>query len=259
MTPQTQYHEQQPVAHPEFLANTDLAPLPSRGIFYPNGKDHVVIEHMTAHDENILTTPNFINSGTVLEQLLRKKVKDNINIDMLLTGDINAILLQLRIGAYGADYPVKVVDPENGDEFEEIVDLTKLKFKELTIMPDADFLYSFTLLIKKKQIKFRLLTNKEEKDIANKAEDYKKVNGGIDITFTERLKSQIMEVDGDRNKIYISRFVDSMPPLDALRLRNYMSEVEPNLDLSYEFTNPNTGRRFRSIVFLSARLFYPAA
>ena len=126
-------------------------------------------------------------------------------------------------------------------------------------MPDQNLLFDFNLPIRKKLVKFRLLANKEEKQITSKAEEMKKFNGGIDITFTERLKAQIMEIDGNKDKLYISRFVDAMPPLDALKLRNYMSEVEPNLDLSYEFTNPNTGRRFRSIVFLSIRLFYPAA
>lgn len=246
--------------NPEFAVHTDLAPLPSRGIFYPNKKDAVLFEHMTSQDENLLTTQNFITSGRVLEELLKRKIKDtDVNIEDLLTGDINAILLQIRIGAYGEFYPVNVTDPVSGEEFEETVDLTKLKFKELTVMPDENLLFSFTLPIRKKNVKFRLLTNKEEKQIVSKAEEFMKKNGGIDITFTERLKYQVMEIDGNKDKLYISKYIDTMPPLDALKLRNYMSEVEPSLDLSYEFTNPTSGRRFHSFVFLSPRLFYPTS
>lgn len=244
--------------NPEFAVHTDLAPLPSKGIFYPNKKDAILFEHMTSQDENLLTTQNLITSGRVLEELLKRKIKDtDINIDELLTGDINAILLQIRIGAYGEFYDVNVIDPLTGEEFQETIDLSKLNFKELTVMPDDDLLFSFTLPIRKKTVKFRLLTNKEEKDIASKAENLIKKNGGIDITFTERLKAQVMEIEGNKDKTYISKYIDTMPPLDALKLRNYISEVEPSLDLSYEFTNPTSGRRFHSRVFLSPRLFYP--
>ncbi len=244
---------------PEFTIASDIVPLPSKGIFYPNGLSEITIEHMTCVSENILTSSNLINSGRVLEELLKRQVKDRIDIDSLLTGDINAILLQLRIGAYGHEYPVKVTDPETGVEFDEVVDLTRLKFKELTVMPDENLLFSFNLPIRKKLVKFRLLSSKEEKQIALKSEEMKKHNGQIDSIFTERLKAQIMEIDGNKDKLYISRFVDAMPPLDALKLRNYIMGVEPNLDLSYEFTNPGTGRRFRYFVFLGPRLFYPEA
>lgn len=257
MQPQNNFNPS--VETQEFKVGTNLVPLPSKGIFYENRKDSVLIEYMTASDENILSTPNFISSGTVFEQLLKRKIKDtDINIDTLLTGDVNAILLALRVTAYGSEYPVTVVDSENGQEFEEIVDLGKLNYKDLSVMPDEEFMFSFTTPIGKNKIKFRLLSNKEEKIVSDKVESLKKYNKGVDDTLTERLTAQIMEIDGNRDKLYISRFVKIMRPLDALKLRNYITEVEPNLDMTYEFTNPNTGRRFRTGVLFTARLFYPS-
>jgi hypothetical protein len=38
-----------------------------------------------------------------------------------------------------------------------------------------------------------------------------------------------------------------------------MAEVEPDLDLTYEFTNPNTGNTFQADVPFDIRLFYPNA
>lgn len=246
--------------NPEFLSNTDIAPFPSKGRFYKSGQDSVVFEHMNAKSECILATPAFINSGRILEELLKHQVKDkNLNLDELLTGDINAILLSIRIAAYGNLYPVEVIDPETGEKFEENVDLNRLKFKELEEEPDNELLFNFKLPIRKKTVKFRLLSNKEEKDISFISDNMKKINGGIDTTYIEKLKMQVMDIDGNRDKIYITQFVENMPPLDSLKLKNKINEVEPNLDLSYEFTNPNTGKRFRSIVYLSPRLFYPTA
>ncbi len=257
MQPQNNFNPN--VESQEFKVGTNLVPLPSKGIFYENRKEAVLIEYMTANDENILSTPNFISSGTVFEQLLKRKIKDtDIDIASLLTGDVNAILLALRVTAYGSDYPVSVIDPENGQEFEEIVDLSKLNNKELSILPDEFNMFNFVTPIGKNKIKFRLLSNKEEKTISDKVEAKKKLNRGVDDTLTDRLKAQIMDIDGKTDKLYISRFVEVMRPLDALKLRNYITEVEPNLDMTYEFTNPNTGRRFRTGVLFTARLFYPS-
>lgn len=248
----------QPIESQEFKVGTNLVPLPSKGLFYENKKDNVLIEYMTANDENILSTPNFISSGTVFEQLLRKKIKDtDVDINGLLTGDVNAILLALRVTAYGSDYTVGVIDPETGDEFEEVVDLGRINYKNLTILPNEHNLFDYTLPISKKKVKFRLLTNKEEKDISDRVQSKMKLSRGVDFSLTDKLKAQIMEIDGNADKIYISRYVEVMRPLDALKLRNYISEVEPNLDMTYEFTNPNTGRRFRTNIIFTARLFYP--
>lgn len=242
----------------QFVVNTDIVRLPSKGIFYENIKEEVTVEYMTTQDENILTTPNLLKSGRVFDELIKRKVKDkDINIDKLLVGDKNAILMFLRITAYGADYPVKVTDPETLEQFDANVELDKIGIKELTVYPDDKLEYSFTLPLAKKKIKFRLLNAKEDDEIIKKSESESKMNGGILPLMTNRLKAQIMEIEGVRDKIIISKIIDTMSPIDSKKLRKYIDEVTPDLDLTYLFVNPITGNQFRDAVQITPRFFYP--
>jgi hypothetical protein len=51
----------------QFQAPFDVIPLPSKGLLYPGHQGSVKVEYMTATDENILTSPNLIKSGKVLD------------------------------------------------------------------------------------------------------------------------------------------------------------------------------------------------
>ena len=65
-------------------------------------------------------------------QLLKRKIKTpNVKPEDLLPGDRNAIILFLRTSSYGTNYTVQVTDPRNNTTFKTVVDLTKLKYKEL--------------------------------------------------------------------------------------------------------------------------------
>src|ERR1035437_9504097 len=80
----------------------EIIKLPSDGIFYKHGMNEVKVEYMTAKDEDVLTTPSLIENGTVLDVVLRRKIKtQGIIIDDLLPGDKSALLLFLRSSAYG--------------------------------------------------------------------------------------------------------------------------------------------------------------
>jgi hypothetical protein len=256
MTPE--YVQQQ--SNPEFTVISDVVELPSQGILYPHKKGSVTVEYLTASDENILTSQGLIRTGTQFDVLLQRKIKDkDFPVDSLLKGDKTAILLHLRKTGYGSDYPVKVTDPSNGESFEAVVDLELLQAKPLTAMPDEDGLFQFTLPVTKKVIKFRILTDKEETILLKSIDSKTKMNGGIQAGVTERLKAQIVSIDGNEERMYIHRLVDVLPVKDSLSLRVYMAEVEPDLDLTYEFTNPNTGNTFQADVPFDIRLFYPNA
>ena len=53
----------------------DVVELPSRGIMYPNRTKSVKVAYLTAADENILSSPNLIASGEVINELLKRKVR----------------------------------------------------------------------------------------------------------------------------------------------------------------------------------------
>ena len=105
-------NQQNPYA--EFEPAFDVLPLPSKGIFYPqvDGKtvDTIKVYHLTAEDESIMTSPNLIRSGNLLDVLLEKKCKCAIPVNKLLVGDRLAILIYLR-ATMEQMYKVELTDP----------------------------------------------------------------------------------------------------------------------------------------------------
>ena len=65
-----------PTSHNEPQIPYDIIELPSQGIFYSNNKKTVKVSYLTAADENILTSPGLINSGEVMDILLKTKILD---------------------------------------------------------------------------------------------------------------------------------------------------------------------------------------
>lgn len=243
----------------QLQAPFDVIPLPSKGLLYPGQQGNVKVEYMTAMDENILTSPNLIKSGKVLDVLLDRKVKESpVPFDQLLVGDRNAIMIWLRATGYGEMYPVKLSDPTSGVEFETEIDLTTLKTKELPegVEPDERGEFSFVLPKSKKKIKFKLLSVGDEKSIVARSEKYEKATKSqISNTLTYRLQSQIKEIDGNRDINFIQQFVNIMPAYDSLKFREYSDSIEPGIDMSVEVEGP-TGP-FQATITLGLNFFWP--
>lgn len=243
----------------QFQAPFDVIPLPSGGLLYPGQQGNVKIEYMTAMDENILTSPNLIKSGKVLDILLEKKVKEApVPFDQLLVGDRNAIMIWLRATGYGEMYPVKLTDPTSGVEFETEIDLSALKTKGLPegVEPDEKGEFSFLLPKSKKKIKFKLLTVGDEKSILSRSEKYEKATKSqISNTLTYRLQAQIKEIDGNRDINFTQQFINVMPAFDSLKFREYSDSIEPGIDMSAEVEGP-TGT-FQASVTLGLNFFWP--
>ena len=90
--------------------------MPSKGHFYPSdnplSSGQVEIKYMTAKEEDILTSANLIQKGIVLDKLLQALiVSEGVNLDDVLIGDKNAIMIASRILAYGKDYKFEYTDP----------------------------------------------------------------------------------------------------------------------------------------------------
>src|SRR6056300_1411827 len=114
-----------------FEVPIESVPLPSLGIIYPqdgplHGKETIDIRAMTAKEEDILTSRAYIKNGTVLSKLLHSCViNKQINLDDLISGDRNALLVSLRITGYGADYDIEVDCPECGAKNKSTFDLSQ--------------------------------------------------------------------------------------------------------------------------------------
>lgn len=144
----------------------DVIPLPSKGEGYPSKTDKLPVAFLTAMDENMLTSPNLYRDGMIIDHLVRNKVKnDDFDTTTLLKGDVDAISLYLRATAYGPDFPTLQKDPDTGQEFEFMADLTKIKAKEFNLKGDENGWFDFTTPYKKTHIKFRFLTRQDERDL----------------------------------------------------------------------------------------------
>ena len=210
---------------------TETVTLPSKGIVYPashplrSGK--VEMKYMTAKEEDILTNQNYIKSGVVLDKLLNSLVMGKFDIEELITGDKNALLISSRILGYGKDYTFTY------DDVEYTVDLSKLDnkpFDETKVTPKGTFM--FTLPATGTKVEFKLLSDKDNKLIDQEIDSMKKLNKESSSEITTRLKHQIVSVEGDTDKNNIRLFAEQMLAQDSRALRKYMKDVSPDVNLS---------------------------
>ena len=85
----------------DFKFPTEEVELPSKGLVYPEdnplSSGKVEIKYMTAKEEDILSNQTYIQKGNVLDKLLESVIVSKIDINDLITGDKNAILIATRI------------------------------------------------------------------------------------------------------------------------------------------------------------------
>lgn len=246
----------------EFMVPTDEIDLPSQGKYYPNGQKTLKVKYLTAEDENILTSPELIKNGKVLDVLLNHAVIDkSLRPEDMLTGDKNAVLLALRSTGYGDDYEVKMNCPECSEQYKTSVKLSSLKYKTMEGEPDQNGEFSIQLPKMRMIAKFRLLTGKDENYLTKRVESMKKIkkNTGESTLLTERYILQIMEINGNRDKIYISNAISNMPISDSYFLREYIGLIEPGVDMEHEFECSNCGHTYEDTVPITAKLFWPNA
>ena len=144
----------------------DIIPLPSNGECYDKKIGRLPVAYLTAYDENLITSPNLYRDGLVIDLLLKNKVKDkSINVDSLVSGDVDAIVLFLRATSYGTEFPISVTDPKTGQNIETVVDLSTIKTKEFKLKGDDNGHFEYKLPKSGKMVKFKYLTRKEENDL----------------------------------------------------------------------------------------------
>ena len=222
----------------EYKEQYDVIELPSQGILYPNKKSTVKVSYLTTIDENILSSPNIINSGKLVDILLERKVKDlGFDTKDLLEGDRMAILIFLRATGLGDKYTQAVLDPNSGKVVSGEIDLPSLKQKKLTIQPDENNEFDFELPQSRYKVKFRFLTGKDEEEIDLQDTTLMERNGDeVSHKITLRLERQIMQINDDRDKMKLSSIIKKLTLKDSRALRKYMSDLEPGMDFNTDAT-----------------------
>ena len=219
----------------EFKYPTETVMLPSKGHFYaedsPLSKGEVEIKYMTAKEEDILTNQNYITQGTVLDKLLESLiVAPKFDIDSMLLGDKNALLIAARILGYGAEYPVRIAGRD------EVINLSELENVNIDFenLPKGVNEFQYTLPKANTTIKFKLLTGKDEKKIEKDIEGLKKLYPDSSPDISTRLKTIITAVEGDGAAKSIGEFVDNyLLAMDSRAFRQHYKTCMPDVDLTF--------------------------
>ena len=249
---------------PETKFPTEIIDLPSKGYFYPEksplSSGTVELKYMTAKDEDVLTSQNLIAKGIVLDVLLANLMIDKkIKVSDLLIGDKNALLIAARVLAYGKNYEFELVSPVTGEPTTHNLDLTSLKDipVDFSKLPKGKNEFEFFLPTSKRVIKYKLLTSGDVDNIDREAKSLNKISD-IDRTLTTRLKSMIIEVDGNTEKQTINNFVDNeFFAVDSLAFREHIVDNTPDIDL--EISVDIDGEEVEVAVPMTVQFFWPSS
>jgi hypothetical protein len=216
----------------------DVVELPSRGIYYKNKKKSVKVSFLTAADENILSSNSLLVSGTMTNELLKRKILDrDISIDELIEEDKQAILIFLRNTAFGTEYTITTTDPKTQEQFTATVDLSVLKVKEFNLAEDFNGEYSFFMNKSNVDITFTFLTVKQLKELDELEKSWNGI-GAVPI-ITKQLEFMVKSVAGNKDIMNIHNFVENLPIKDSQEFRKFVMANKPGLDLTQEVTTPS--------------------
>ena len=217
---------------------SEVIDLPSEGRLYtedsPLREGKLEIKYMTAKEEDILTSQNLIKKGIVIEKLLDSLIlTKGVKSEDLVIGDKNAVMVAARILAYGPEYSCEIVNPNTGEKLTHTFNIADCPFIKLPAGIDGNN-FDFELPVSKQKITFKLLTGKDERMINVELDKIRKLGTQVIPELTTRLRYLITSVDGETKQNVINSFVENMLSKDSLSLRQEITKVTPDIDLSQE-------------------------
>lgn len=258
-----------PDQHPaddEYSPPVSSVKLPSRGLVYPPESplyrlDSVDIKAVTAKEENILSSAALIKKGVVLTELMRACITNRtIDPDQMLVGDRNAVLVAIRVSAYGPIYQARVTCPECGEECDNDFHLGKLSLKTLDVEPHGgpgNNEFEFKLPATGKTVRFKLMDAATVSKLDRDLEAVRKKTGR-DQGVTLRLLSQVTYLDGVTDPKNMHRAIEALPAGDARAWRIYMDKIAPGVDMEQEFECTSCGKTSEVEIPIGTEFFWPS-
>lgn len=228
---------------------TEMIDLPSEGKLYP--KEHpfssgqVEMRYMTAKEEDILTSQSLLRKGVAFDKVLESLIVEKVDLDSLLLGDKNALMIAARVLGYGKDYKIQVTDPNDPQNKEEVsVDLSKLDNKKVDFSKFVEGSREFNvkLPLSKREVTMKILTSGDDKNIDMELKGLKKIEKvtGVLPEMTTRLKYSITAIDGNDKKDAIRAYVDNeLLAGDSSYLRDEMYDMTPDVDMTFAYESSN--------------------
>jgi len=250
-----------------FSTPSEFVELPTEGKFYPethplHNKDNVEIKHMTAKEEDILSSKSLLKKGVALDRFMQSVIVDkNINVQDLYIGDRNAILIAARVTGYGEEYTTQVTCPAcvNVSKFtfdleEKSIDKGGDLGEEVTWTDNGTFIT--TLPVFEVDVELRMLTGKDESYLTRLNQN-KKGKDLPDSSLTDQLKMTIVSVNGRTDPVTIRSLVEHLPAKDSKHLRRVYAQTVPNVNLRQTFECSHCSYEDVMEVPLNAEFFWP--
>ena len=248
-----------------FSVPRDYVMLPSKGRIYPTNSplhnlEEIEVRHLTAVDEDILTSRALLRSGKAIDTMLSNVIMNkSVNVNDLISGDKNAILTFLRITGYGPEYEVEIDCPGCNENLKHEFDLSQLTMRFLDVNPvnEGDNRFDFTLP-SGINIEFKLLNSAEDQQISDEQDKLKRTtNSPLEKNITTKYKHQIISVDGKDEQVFINNFVDTMNLRDSRAFRTYLEEVEPDVNMKQDYKCRMCGHSEEVEIPVTVGFFWP--
>jgi hypothetical protein len=251
-----------------FINPTEFVDLPSKGELYPeshplHGVDTLEIRHMTAKEEDILTSEALIKKGVALDRLLDSLiVEKKVKAADLLIGDKNAVLIAARITGFGPEYNVSVGCPACSATQDTDVDLSEIETKVTDGLPEdvvrlENGNYEITFpQYEGLAVEVRLLSGRDEHRIMQQREKRKKLKLP-DANITDQLEAVIVRINDVTDAAMLKKFVDRCPTRISREIRSRYDNIVPDIDLSFDFSCDNCGHLEKVGMPLTAQFFWP--
>ncbi len=225
----------------DFVTPTQFVQIPSKGR-YPEGhplcgEDSIEIKYMTAKDEDVLTNRSLLKKGLAIDRLIQNLIKDpSINARSLYIGDRNAIIINARASAYGADYRTSVGCPACGEvsKFKfDLADHEEYNGDEYPeeVSQNEDGTFSITLPASTIVARIRPLTGQDEIEMLSEGK-------GKDLTndlITKQMRRFVVDFNGYAEPNTINHVVDNMTAADAKVLRAAFRAISPDIKMEQKF------------------------
>ena len=249
----------------QFVTPTEFVELPSKGEGYPaghplNNQTVIEIKHMTAKEEDILTSRTLLKNGKALDRLISSLVLDpNIDARDLLICDRNAIVIAARSNGYGADYNTKVTCPNCQSINKRTFDLTEPRVYDGNDWGDFNIEkldngnHMITLPISEFKVEVRALVGHDEQKIYKLLQDKNKDNTLV----TNQMKMFIVSIEGHSQPNVINHFINNVPSAQSRYLRNAYDRITPSIKIVRDFECDECGYEQEMEVSLGTDFFWP--
>jgi len=252
----------------QFVTPTEFVDLPSKGRYYPpdhplHNVEMVEIRHMTAKDEDILTSRSLLKKGVAIDRFLQNVLVDKrVKVEDLLIGDKNAIIIASRITGYGARYDASISCPSCASSVQfgfnledcQVMSLDRHEVSDIRATDSGTFVIHADKM--GVDVEVKLLTSRDESYLAQIAEKRRKKKLP-EAALTDQLRRFIVSVGGHTDPGYIDSFIQHMPASDSRKIRTVYQEVIPNVDMNHDFVCSECGFEGEVGVPFGANFFWP--